>query len=239
MKINLIAASRQRPVRMGKVYRKWLEEANQPSLLKTIISLDNNDPTIEKYFEILEPIAEYYHSELLIIKNNNLCTVQAINSAKDYIDGDINLIFSDDTDCPKYWDTELINFCSTLPEVFVLKVNDGIGKTLITMPIFSKKYLDSFDYIYNPSYKHMFCDTELTCVASLLGCVIEAEHLLFQHLHHSKMYHDRDSVDDKNQNTFYSGLKIFKERLSTNFGLDISLCKGEIPQEIKEWVKLN
>jgi len=236
-KINLIAASRQRPERMAGVFRNWIENSYSPSNIRTIISIDSDDTTIDQYNSILNPIAEKYNTELLIIVNNNGCTVGAINSAKPYINGDLIIIFSDDTDCFKNWDKRISKFAKNLDGKYVIKTSDCIGKDLITMPIFSKEYLDSFDYIYHPSYNHMFCDTELTCVAHMLDCVVDGSKFAFQHLHYSRFHHDKDSIDDKNQDTFYNGMDNFIIRLANNFDLDPSAIKGEIPKEIIEWIR--
>jgi hypothetical protein len=235
-KINLVAASRQRPVRMFNVLKKWLSNSASPSDIKVIISIDSSDPTIDKYFELINPLSLEYNTNILIIVNHNTCTVEAINSVKPYLDGDLVIVFSDDTDCFKNWDKELIDFSTNLSGKYVIKTSDGIGKDLITMPVFSKEYLDGFTYIYHPSYKHMFCDTELTCVATVLGCVINGDQFEFKHLHYSQLHHDKDSVDDKNQSTFYDGMDIFKERLSNNFDLEPSDFKCEMPKEIIEWI---
>jgi hypothetical protein len=235
-RINLIAASRQRPVRMAKVYRKWMENSRDPSSMRTIICIDSDDPTGDQYHSLLNPISKEYNTDLLIISSQNKCTVEAINSGKPHINGDIILIFSDDTDCFINWDRDLIDFTKDLNAKYVIRADDGIGDILITMPIFSKEYLDSFDYIYHPSYSHMFCDTELTCVAHLLGCVIDGSNFLFSHLHYSKLHHDRDAIDDKNQSTFYTGMDNFVKRMAKNFDIKDELINGEIPKEIVDWV---
>jgi len=235
-KINLIAASRQRPVRMTRVFKKWMENAKNPELIKTIISIDSDDSLADQYHLLLDPIAEHYNSELSIIINDNKCTVDAINSCKSHIDGDLILVFSDDTDCFLNWDEQIINFSERLNGKYIIKTSDCIGKTLITMPIFSKEYLDSFDYVYHPSYKHMFCDTELTCVAYLLDCVVDCNKFEFKHLHYTQLHHDRDAIDDKNQSTFYEGMSNFILRLGNNFNIDNELIRGKIPEEILEFI---
>jgi hypothetical protein len=236
-KINLIAASRGRPERMSEILERWLINSKYPKLLRIIISIDNNDPMCDKYFELLIPVAKKYGASLKIIKNNNKCTVDAINAAKTYVQGDLAIIFSDDTDCFNEWDHQVMIFSKRLKGKYVIKTSDSIGRILITMPIFSKEYLDSFDYIYNPLYEHMFCDTELTCVAHLLNCVVLADHFVFKHLHYTQNHHEKDWIDDKNQATFYSGMETFKERLNKNFDLSADQIKGEIPAEIKDWIK--
>ena len=238
-KINLIAASRERPDRMADVLKKWIENSEHPELLRVIISIDSDDYTWGRYYEVLGKITEGCKIDLLIIKNDNKCTVEAINSAKPYIDGELIIIFSDDTDCFNRWDTELSEFSKDLFGKYIIKTSDGIGTDLITMPIFSKEYIDNFGYIYHPSYSHMFCDTELTCVAHLLGNVIDGSKFVFNHLHYTKKYHPKDRIDVKNQKTFYTGMENFKNRMRINFDLNTSDIKGEIPGEIIEWIENN
>ena len=235
-RINLIAASRERPLRMSDVLEKWLSTSKYPSNIRIVISIDLDDPNCNEYHSLLNPISEKYGSNLIITTNPNKCTVEAINEGKKYVDGDLILIFSDDTDCFEFWDEELNKISENLNGKYIIKVSDGIGKTLITMPIFSREYLDSFPYIYHPSYSHMFCDTELTCVANMLDCVVENNDLLFEHLHYTKKYHSKDRIDIKNQRTFYPGLEIFKKRLLINFDIPEKGIKGKIPDEILEWI---
>lgn len=235
-KINIVAASRQRPVRMYRVVKKWLENADNTESIRVIISIDNSDPTTNQYLELMNKLEIEYNVNIDVIINPNTCTVEAINSIKPHIDGDLILVFSDDTDCFEKWDDKLRDISSKLSGKYVIKTSDGIGSDLITMPIFSREYLDSFPYIYNPSYEHMFCDTELTCVASILGCVVEIPDVEFTHLHYTKLYHDRDIIDVKNQSTFYSGMDIFKNRMQNNFDLSPDDFKCDIPKKIIEWV---
>jgi len=236
IKINIVAASRQRPVRMYRVVKKWLENANNTESIRVIISIDNSDPTTNQYLELMDKLSVEYNTRIDVVINPNTCTVEAINSIKPHIDGDLILVFSDDTDCFEYWDDKLRDIASELSGKYVIKTSDGMSNDLITMPIFSREYLDSFPYIYNPSYEHMFCDTELTCVASILGCVVEASDVEFAHLHYTKLYHDKDAIDDKNQSTFYRGMDVFKGRLQNNFDLSPEDFRGEVPKKIIEWI---
>ena len=235
-KINLISASRERPSRMAKTILKWYNCSSDPSNIEFIISIDNSDPCLEKYKKIIKNNTKTENDiKIRLLVNDNKNTVQAINSAKDYINGDIIFIISDDTDCFDGWDTEIINVCPK-GGYYIIKTNDGMGKDLITMPIFSREYLDSKDYIYYPEYEHMFCDTDLTCVSYLEGSVIEANDITFNHLHYTRGYHKKDNNDLKNQLTFYTGMEIFKNRLSINFGVSEDYTKGEIPKNIIDFV---
>jgi hypothetical protein len=68
----------------------------------------------------------------------------------------------------------------------ILWFNDGFqGEKLNTLCVYGRKMYESFGYIYEPSYKSLFCDTELTdrCRADLAPfckyipyCIIRHEH---------------------------------------------------------------
>ena len=238
-KIDLIAASRERPERLENVLRKWIYFSDSPENIRIIISVDADDPEVDQYSNRLTNLSTECKVSITLTVNPNKNTVQAINCCKKYLEGDLIFVISDDTDCFESWDTEVKGFIDPNIDYFVIKTSDGIGNDLITMPIFSKKYLDAKDYIYYPQYKHMFCDTDLTCMVSLENCIIEAESLVFKHLHYTKGYNEKDHIDVKNQNTFYDGMDVFKRRMDISFKIDPSDIKGKIPDQILKWMSEN
>jgi len=237
--INLIAASKGRPERMCSVLLKWINTAYNKDRISIIISIDEDDEHKDRYKIMLGDISMLYGNSIKLLINNNKNTVEAINRCKSEIDSDLIFLISDDTDCFDQWDKSVEEFIKDEDTFFVIKTEDGINTDLITMPIFSRGYLDSKDYIYYPGYEHMFCDTELTCVAHLENAIIFTKGLMFKHLHYSQGYHDKDITDEKNQSTFYTGMEIFKKRLANNFDMSGNLILGSIPEEITEWIKLN
>jgi hypothetical protein len=233
--INLLAASRERPERLINVLKKWIDFSSDRKKISIIISIDSSDSTIDDYKKKLDDLSIESGVRITLIVNDNKNTVEAINRCKSHIDGDLIFIISDDTDCFPQWDKD-INDVTKKNDYFIIKTSDGIGTDLITMPIFSRGYLENKDYIYYPEYEHMFCDTELTCVASIENCVIDATHLIFKHLHYTKGYNKKDEVDLKNQDTFYGGMDIFKKRMDDFFGIKKNNRIGVIPQQINKWI---
>ncbi len=238
-KIDLISASRERPERMCAVLEKWISLSDDPQNLLITVSIDSDDPTKEEYKDKLLELSLKTKLPINVIVNPNKNTVEAINACKNHISGDLIFLISDDTDCFKSWDSEIKKLIDPSRDYYIIKTSDGIGKDLITMPIFSKKYLDSKKYIYCPEYKHMFCDTELTCVASLEDCIIDGTDLKFQHLHYTGGYHEKDQVDLKNQDTFYEGMEVFRSRMNVMFKMRKSDIKGKIPESISKWIEEN
>jgi hypothetical protein len=237
--INLIAASKGRPERMLSVLLNWINNASDKNRISIIISIDDNDEHINNYQDILNDIYLLHGIRTKLLINDNKNTVEAINRCKAEIDSDLIFLISDDTDCFPKWDNAVEKVIKNWDIPFVVKTDDGINPELITMPIFSKSYLDSKEYIYYPEYEHMFCDTELTCVTHIENVIIFANELKFKHLHYSQGYHEKDMTDEKNQSTFYTGMEIFKRRLKNNFGINSSNINGKIPKDIIEWIDNN
>jgi len=234
-KITLLAASRERAERMFNVVHKWFNSASEPKNIEFIISIDSDDPTRRLYQKFIDNIDGI---NIKLIKSDNKNTVQAINACKIHVTGDIVFVISDDTDCFPGWNNSIIDFIGDKKN-YIIKTSDGIGSNLITMPIFCKEYLDKKNYIYHPEYEHMFCDTELTCVANIEGCILNAEHLTFNHLHYTKGHHEKDRLDYKNQSTFYTGMEVFKKRLEKNFDIPNEKITGKIPEPILEYINNN
>src|SRR3990172_5618 len=157
--ISLIHPSRGRPEKSYITIQKWLINARHQHQIEVVVSCDEDDSCIFTYNKL------YCFKNII---NKNKSAVDAINKAADFSGGEIMIIISDDTDCPLNWDDYLIKFTEGKTD-WILKTQDGIQPWIITMPIMDRVYYNRFGYIYHPDYLHMFCDTELTCVADITG----------------------------------------------------------------------
>lgn len=238
-KITLGAASRNRPDRMSSVINNWIAKSSNRERIEVVISIDEDDPTIDSYKSIIEKDTDSLGIDIKLLINKNTNTVQAVNRIKKVFTGDIIIILSDNSDCFPEWDNAVDGVYSKMPGSYIIKTNKGVGKDLITMPIFTKSYLDYKQWIYYPGYEHMFCDTELTCIAYMEDKVIDASELEFTHLHYTQGHSEKDYVDIKNQNTFYDGFNSFRKRMSKNFHLPDNLSKTKIPSSMLEWIEEN
>lgn len=174
-----------------------------------ILSLDKNEPLIQEYANLFD-----YGQ---FIENNNSSVVDAINVGVKSVSGNIIIVMSDDTECPDNWGQKLLEVVDGKTD-FILKTKDGIQPWIITMPIMDRTYYNRFGYIYYPEYKHMFCDTELTCVADILGRKIESN-LLFPHKQYSVTGEKPDEINRRADKTWDQGEKLFLERYKKNFDL--------------------
>lgn len=219
--ISILHPSRQRPEKSQTTIQRWRQRAYATDY-QIIVSLDDDDPTIERYQNLHDP-------EVVIIINKNRSAVDAINAAANVAMGDILVVVSDDTDCPIAWDDKIIQACKGR-EDFVLKVNDGIQPWIITMPIMDRKYYERFGYVYFPEYLHCFCDTEFTHVADISNRVIWRNDIMFTHLHYCVGKNKKDQINERADSTWSHGKSLYLKRFRENFGL---------PRKINTWAISN
>jgi hypothetical protein len=234
MTISVIHPSRQRAKRAYSVFRKTIDNAFDKSKINYILSIDNNDPQLQEYVSL-------FSSQSCVLISHNTTAVEAINSgAKMAVkDGntDILMVISDDNDSmPAHWDK--IIFDATDGKTFwVLKTFDNTQKWIITFPIMDLAFYNKFGYIYNPDYKHMFCDTELASICDMLECVITRNDIIFPHNHYTNGF-EKDAVNEKNDLTWKQGEEMYFKRMKENFGLKQEEIKGSIKHlPHLEWIK--
>lgn len=207
--LSIIHPSRNRPTEAIKAINNWLDKAHCRGCIEYILSLDIDDPSVINY----KP-----DPKVKIVQNNNRSAIDAINNAAKICTGSIIIVVSDDFDCPIHWDAKL-KYHLTGKSDFLVKTQDGIQKTLITLPIMDRAYFNRFGYIYHPDYRHMYSDQEMTAVGHLLGRVITLP-LLFPHNHYSVGKWEKDETNRRNDLTWTQGATLFKERQSINFGVE-------------------
>jgi hypothetical protein len=219
--ISLIHPSRNRPAKSSATIHKWITSASNIHDIELIVSCDLNDPLLSSYESIY---SQTIFKTNPVVANENRSAVDAINYAASIAEGDTLIVVSDDTDCIPGWDQQIINHTSGKTD-WILKTQDRIQPWIITMPIMDRAYYNRFGYVYHPDYQHMFCDTELTCVADLTGRKITSN-LLFKHNHYSVTKEPQDQVSKRADKTWDQGEKLFLERYKRNF--DLKEIKGKI-----------
>jgi glycosyltransferase involved in cell wall biosynthesis len=212
MKFSLIHPSRSRPLKSHNTISKWLTRCVDNTSIEVIVSLDTDDPDSSEYDKL------YKFQQIKVIVNDNRSAVDAVNKAALISKGDILIVVSDDSDCPPMWDDVILKATEGKKD-WVLKVNCGIQKRIITMPIMDRAYFKRDMRIYNPIFKHSFSDTTLTEMAHIRGRVIVRNDIMFRHLHYSVMGEQPDALYLRNDATHDEGRKIFQELQKRNFDL--------------------
>lgn len=220
--ISIIHPSRGRPEKAAATIDKWQSNSSNINH-EWILSIDTDDKYTNKYTSI--PIPESLKNYVWI-SNNNRSAVDAINKAAKIATGDLLMVVSDDTDCTPGWDLFLLKWLNGKKD-FICKTQDGTQPWIITNPIMDRAYYNRFGYIYHPDYKHMFCDTELTCVADLTGRKL-VSNIMFKHNHYSVTKEPPDEISKRADKTWDQGEKLFLERYKRNFDLPPDQIKGKI-----------
>lgn len=205
MKISVIYPTRNRPSIAYLNFLSWQEKTSFDLPTEWILSIDDDDKSDYSWFPYT------------ILASKNRSCVDAINNAAKICTGDVMLVMSDDFECPNGWNFLLSKELMGKTD-FLLKTDDGIQPTLVTLPILDRKYYNRFKYIYNPLYFHMWVDTEMTAVAIMLGRYIKSD-LKFFHNHYTTGKFSKDDISLRNDGSWGQGSDIFNQRLKTNFGL--------------------
>lgn len=228
MLISLIHPSRGRVQKAWKTYCNW-EDCKGVVRIEHLLSVDYGDKYLMEYDRKFKSSAftKFFVSD-------NRSAVDAINHAATKATGDILVVMSDDFEAPQDWGRNIIE--QTQGKIdWIAKTPDGIQKWIITLPIMDRVYYNRFGYIYHPDYLHMFCDTELTCVADLTGRKITLD-IPFVHNHYSTGKSVKDEVSIRADKTWDQGEKLFIERARRNF--DLVNPPGKITSvEYIHWMK--
>lgn len=169
MRILLKCPTRSRPQRVVATLTRYLQFAHDPTKIGVAVSCDTTDSSMarnlvqEELHRVLAPAA--WHR---LFYSPNTSKIEACNANMDEIDypWDIVILVSDDM-IPQVrgWDDTIRNHMqSRFPDTDgLLWVNDGCqGDKLNTLCIYGRAMYQRLGCIYEPEYKSLFCDTELT-----------------------------------------------------------------------------
>lgn len=166
MKILLKCPTRSRPQKVLETLKTYIRLASHPEQLGIAVSCDTSDPSMINVFELQKAISKCAWSQ--IFYSDNRTKIQACNANMNEIswDWDIVVLVSDDM-IPQIrgYDEVIRNhMIAKFPDRNgILWFNDGAqGDKLNTLCIYGRAFYESQGFIYNPEYKSLFCDTELT-----------------------------------------------------------------------------
>lgn len=193
MRILLKCPTRSRPQKVTQTLQKYVSLASKRNLIGVALSCDEDDTSMTRtqtqseISSILAPMA--WHR---IFYGPNKTKIQACNANMNEIDypWDIVVLVSDDM-IPQMsgWDEVIRSHMQAyFPDTDgILWFNDGTqGDKLNTLCIYGRKMYERLGNIYEPCYKSLFCDTELTdrCRSGdlkdryryIAQCIIRHEH---------------------------------------------------------------
>lgn len=211
----------RRPHIIKEVVEKWFARATMPEAIEVIVSIDSSDEASKTF---MNGDGATLRCKWVVQSEPPWNCVRGWNAAAVHAKGKVLIAISDDFDCPNQWDYKLM----TLPQKgwmereAVIRINDGFVRTICTMPILTKKRYNRLGYLFYPRYESLFCDTDLTEHAIKDGVLIDAPHLIFQHLHCDNQKRARDSTDLEHASSarWNRGEMLFNFRKSVGFPID-------------------
>jgi len=209
MRILLKCPTRSRPQKVTETLKKYVNLATRKDLIGVAVSCDDNDTSMTRSSiqnELRGILSPFAWQRIFFSPNRN--KIEACNANMSEIDyeWDIVVLVSDDM-IPQIagWDEVIRNHMTAyFPDTHgILWFNDGCqGEKLNTLCIFGRKMYDSFGHIYQPMYKSLFCDTELTdrCRGDLAPFCRYVPYCIIRHEHPGTGYaQNMDTLYAKNQ----------------------------------------
>ncbi len=212
MRFSLIHPSRGRPDRAFANFLNWMGKAGKDHPVEHILSLDSDDPHLERYRELFKG-----NSNIVVNDNGNM--VQATNHGALHSSGDVLILLSDDFDCPDKWNDEIAEASKVAGDYWLMKVDDCLqpfNNQVITIPIMNRPAYNGLDYIYHPDYSSMWVDVDLFYECKARGWLVNAPHLKFEHIHCSTGKCENDETYERSAAHWNTGLETFKRRKQQN-----------------------
>ena len=194
-------ASRERPERFYNAIMNLYETCQDANHYIIFAILDNDDPTLPRYKEIIEKL------DLPFLRVNYGLSTSKIDATNRLIPEDIEydliINWSDDMKAMVFGFDALIKqyFYSVFPEGDgLLHMSDGDAKSAVpVLYIADKKYFLRDGYIYHPSYISLWADNESMDVAKLRGRYHFVGEIIYHHLNPAYGHLERDAMFDRQQ----------------------------------------
>lgn len=181
--------------------------ADLPEYIFTLVTADEDDSEMNNDF-VKTKLKTYPNTEIIYGKSDS--KIHAINRDFDklpsYMSGwDIVVNFSDDQRfVSQKWDTQIrIDFNSVFPDLdgYMSYLDPDTRGALTTTSIMGKRYFNRFGFVYDPSFKSLFCDNLSDDCAKALGKYHYTGYQLIHHYNPAYGYSDfpRDSMFEEQQ----------------------------------------
>lgn len=196
----------------------WLSRADFPERIEVVISLDGGNHAA---IAAAKAIAG---AKVVIQPEPPFNCVRGWNAAAAATTGKVIINMADDFQPPQSWDRQLLelNPPNWIEGEYVIHTEDGYVHDIAVLGILTRKRYEKFGYTLYPQYESMFSDTEFTEVAYRDGVVINAKHILFEHMHCDCGKRPKDDHDRVHggQERWQRGEMLFNYRKGTGFPID-------------------
>lgn len=237
MKILLKCPTRSRPQRVMTTLAEYVRLATQKENIGIAVSCDEDDTSMTRNLvkeELRRTMKGVAWSR--IFYGQNKTKIQACNANMSEIDypWDIVVLVSDDM-IPQVsgWDDVIrSHMMSRFPDTNgILWFSDGFqAEKLNTLCIYGRKIYQEFGHIYEPEYKSLFCDTELTdrCRGDLKDRCLYVPYSIIRHEHPGTGFtQHNDALYQHNGRFWLDDMMTYIRR--KNYSYDWSVLIATIP----------
>jgi hypothetical protein len=204
-----------------EVVNLWLSKADHPEAVEVVVSVDADRQ---------DTVASAASVEGAIVKIQTEAPFDCVkgwNLAASASTGKILIAVADDFMPCQGWDTKIawVKEGRWADENWAVHCEDGYVHDIAVLAIITRKRYEKFGYLFYPGYESMFSDTEHTEVAYREGRMIEAKHILIEHLHPDCNKRPRDSHDvhHASKDRWNRGEMLFNYRKHQGFPNDTGL----------------
>lgn len=206
------------------VIRTWTERAFTDDL-EWIVTVDEGD---EKCFNAVQTAFATLPTKISRTVRTNTgprTSTAGWNLAADNSTGKVIIAVADDFIPPVGWAPALLDIKPEgwIDGEYVVHTEDGYVHNLCVLVMLTRKRYERYGYMLYPGYLSLFSDTEFTEVAYRDGVVLDAKHLLFEHVHCDCKKRAKDEHDEKHASTerWNAGEALFRIRRSNGFPVDM------------------
>jgi glycosyltransferase involved in cell wall biosynthesis len=173
-RISLLHATRGRWMKACAMMAAWMQRAENPEAVEHWFAVDEDDT------ETREKLARFR----CVIAPEGGYSVGAWNAAAAVATGNILVQMADDFEPPPGLDRQIIEaLTGRIDTPAVLRVGDGIRNDgLLTMAIVTRPWFAAHG-LFDPSFRNVYSDNDLTARAIKEGAIIDAPHIVFRHQH--------------------------------------------------------
>lgn len=186
-----------------------------------VVKYDLDDPCHSDYAKMLTN-----YTRILAMSGYSDSKISAINRSIPLYDWDIIVDLSDDFVITRKGFDDIIrehcgpDDCIHFPEPYATKQNaNNRNANIIIMACMGREYYNRFGYIFNPEYKSLFCDNEVTDVAKILGRYKYVDEDIFYHAHPNAGYGKADKQTRHTESFWDTDKATYMRRKAKNFDL--------------------
>ncbi len=184
---SLLCPTRGRPAQARDAVLSAFETARDPSRLESLLYVDNDDPELPSYEEMVKTLAkELPGGRVRLISEPRMGVGRAFNHLTSVATGDVFVTATDDQFfLSEGWDVRLDTETARFPDgIYCFWFNDNWeSQNFCTAPILSRIWVETLGYMFSPLFEHFFSDAWIWMLAKTLDRAVYIDDMTVEHRH--------------------------------------------------------